>query len=52
MTTTYDVINPATEQVVTTVDLHDAPATDARPDNAINASRPATERPLRRSQAP
>jgi acyl-CoA reductase-like NAD-dependent aldehyde dehydrogenase len=28
VTTTYDVINPATEQVVTTVDLHDAEATD------------------------
>jgi acyl-CoA reductase-like NAD-dependent aldehyde dehydrogenase len=28
-TATYDVINPATEQVVTTVELHDAAATDA-----------------------
>jgi acyl-CoA reductase-like NAD-dependent aldehyde dehydrogenase len=28
VTTTYDVINPATEQVVTTVELHDADATD------------------------
>ena len=29
MTSTYDVINPATEQVVTTVELCDADATDA-----------------------
>src|SRR5271170_6326514 len=29
VTTTYDVIKPATEQVVTTVELHDAEATDA-----------------------
>jgi acyl-CoA reductase-like NAD-dependent aldehyde dehydrogenase len=29
VTTTYDVINPATEQLVTTVKLHDAAATDA-----------------------
>src|SRR5580658_1127387 len=29
VTTTYDVINAATEQVVTTVELHDAEATDA-----------------------
>jgi acyl-CoA reductase-like NAD-dependent aldehyde dehydrogenase len=29
VTTTYDVINPATEQVVTTVELHDLAATDA-----------------------
>ena len=29
MTTTYDVINPATEQVVTTVELTDLAATDA-----------------------
>jgi acyl-CoA reductase-like NAD-dependent aldehyde dehydrogenase len=28
VTMTYDVINPATEQVVTTVELHDAAATD------------------------
>jgi acyl-CoA reductase-like NAD-dependent aldehyde dehydrogenase len=29
VTTTYDVINPATEQVVTTVELNDVAATDA-----------------------
>jgi acyl-CoA reductase-like NAD-dependent aldehyde dehydrogenase len=29
VTTTYDVINPANEQVVTTIDMHDAAATDA-----------------------
>lgn len=37
MTATYDVINPATEQVVTTVDLHDESATD----EAIARSRKA-----------
>jgi acyl-CoA reductase-like NAD-dependent aldehyde dehydrogenase len=37
MTATYDVLNPATEQVVTTVDLHDEAATDA----AIARSRKA-----------
>ncbi|MDQ1706459.1 MAG: hypothetical protein QOF18_2825 [Frankiaceae bacterium] len=39
MTTTYDVINPATEQRVTTVDLFDEAATDA----AIARSRRAFE---------
>jgi acyl-CoA reductase-like NAD-dependent aldehyde dehydrogenase len=29
VSTTYDVINPATEQVVTTIELHDVEATDA-----------------------
>jgi acyl-CoA reductase-like NAD-dependent aldehyde dehydrogenase len=29
LTTTYDVINPANERVVTTVELNDADATDA-----------------------
>jgi acyl-CoA reductase-like NAD-dependent aldehyde dehydrogenase len=37
MTATYDVVNPATEQIVTTVDLHDEAATDA----AIARSRKA-----------
>ncbi|MDT4985456.1 MAG: hypothetical protein QOF95_2946 [Pseudonocardiales bacterium] len=39
MTATYDVINPSTEQVVMTVDLHDEAATDA----AIARSRKAFE---------
>jgi acyl-CoA reductase-like NAD-dependent aldehyde dehydrogenase len=39
VTTTYDVINPATEQVVTTVELNDLDATDA----AIAAGRKAFE---------
>ncbi|MDT4960646.1 MAG: hypothetical protein QOF87_293, partial [Pseudonocardiales bacterium] len=39
MTATYDVINPSTEQVVITVDLHDEAATDA----AIARSRKAFE---------
>jgi acyl-CoA reductase-like NAD-dependent aldehyde dehydrogenase len=37
MTATYDVVNPATEQRVTTVDLHDGASTDA----AIARSRKA-----------
>jgi acyl-CoA reductase-like NAD-dependent aldehyde dehydrogenase len=37
MSATYDVINPATERLVTTVDLHDEPATD----EAIARSRTA-----------
>src|SRR5277367_2802096 len=39
VTTTYNVINPATEQVVTTVELHDVDATDA----AIARARTAFE---------
>jgi acyl-CoA reductase-like NAD-dependent aldehyde dehydrogenase len=39
VSTTYDVINPATEQVVTTVDLNDAEATDV----AIATARSAFE---------
>jgi acyl-CoA reductase-like NAD-dependent aldehyde dehydrogenase len=37
MSTTYDVVNPATEEVVTTVDLHDEASTD----EAIARSRAA-----------
>jgi acyl-CoA reductase-like NAD-dependent aldehyde dehydrogenase len=37
VTATYDVINPATEQVVTTVSLHDVEATDAAIARARNA---------------
>jgi acyl-CoA reductase-like NAD-dependent aldehyde dehydrogenase len=37
VSTTYDVINPATEQVVTTVDLNDAEATDVAIVNARSA---------------
>src|SRR5207302_10980464 len=42
MTATYDVINPATEQRVTTVELYDAAATDdaiARPRRAFESWR-------------
>jgi acyl-CoA reductase-like NAD-dependent aldehyde dehydrogenase len=39
MTSTYDVINPANEQIVTTVELHDLAATDA----AIAVGRKAFE---------
>ena len=57
MTATYDVINPATESVVTTVDLADARATDAaiaraaRPSRRGVTSRPATAPRLLRAFA-
>ena len=37
MSSTYDVVNPATEAIVTTVDLADLEATDAAIDRAKQA---------------